>query len=160
MAGILYVWTHEPGLPDPVTLVGEVVARLVRPEEHPRWDTLMDAHPYLGFKQFVGRGLRYAAEWNGEWLALLGWQTGVLQCRPRNQSFCAPVHNTRLLVLPQGEGIPNLASRGLAMNLRRLSGGWQAAWAHPLELAETFVAPRLYRARRLLSGRITNRPPP
>lgn len=102
--------------------MGEVVARLVRPEEHPRWDTLMDAHPYLGFKQFVGRGLRYAAEWNGEWLALLGWQTGVLQCRPRNQSFCAPVHNTRLLVLPQGEGIPNLASRGLAGRLGASAG--------------------------------------
>ena len=71
--------------PDPVTLVGEVVVRLVRPEEHPRWDTLMDAHHYLGFKQFAGRGLRYAAEWNGEWLALLGWQTGVFQCRPRDR---------------------------------------------------------------------------
>ena len=72
-------------LPDPVTLVREVVVRLVRPEERPRWDTLMDAHHYLGFKQFAGRGLRYVAEWNGEWLALLGWQTGVFQCRPRDR---------------------------------------------------------------------------
>ena len=143
-------------LPDPVTLVREVVVRLVRPEERPRWDTLMDAHHYLGFKQFAGRGLRYVAEWNGEWLALLGWQTGVFQCRPRDRWLgwhkavqFRRLHlignNTRFLVLPQGEGIPNLASRVLAMNLRRLSGDWQAAWGHPLELAETFVASRLYR---------------
>ena len=57
-------------LPDPVTLVREVVVRLVRPEERPKRDTLMDAHRYLGLKQFAGRGLRYVAEWNGEWLAL------------------------------------------------------------------------------------------
>ncbi|MDE0124705.1 MAG: DUF4338 domain-containing protein [Bryobacterales bacterium] len=72
-------------LPDPVTLVREVVVQLARPEERPRWDTLMDAHHYLGFKQFAGRGLRYEAEWSGEWLALLGWQTGVFQCRPRDR---------------------------------------------------------------------------
>ena len=60
---------------------------------------------------------------------------------------CTGAHNTRFSVLPQGEGIPNLASQVLAMNLGRLSGDWQAAWGHPLELAETFVAPRLYRGK-------------
>ena len=109
-------------LPDPVTLVREVVVRLVRPEERPRCDMLVDAHHYLGFKQFAGRGLRYVAEWNGEWLALLGWQTGVFQCRPRDRwlgwhkavPFRRPHligNNTHFLVLQQGEGIPNLASR-------------------------------------------------
>ena len=38
----------------------------------------------MGFKQFAGRGLRYIAE-SGRWLALLGWQTGAFQCRPRDK---------------------------------------------------------------------------
>ena len=93
--------------------------------------TLMDARHRPGFKQFPERGLRYVAEWNGEWLALLGRQTGVFQCRPRDRwlgwhktAQFRRLHlignSTRFLVLPQGERIPNLASRVLAMNLRRL----------------------------------------
>jgi hypothetical protein len=35
--------------------------------------------------------------------------------------------------------VPNLASRVLALNLRRLSGDWQRVHGHPLLLAETFV---------------------
>ena len=131
-------------------MLSEVVVRLARPEERLRWDGLMDAHHYLGFKQFAGRGLRYVAEWRGEWLALLGWQTGLFQCRPRDRwlgwhkavqfrrlHLCG--NNTRFLVLPAGQGVKNLASRVLGLNLRRLSGDWEASWGHPLELAETFV---------------------
>ena len=50
-----------------------------------------------------------------------------------------------VLILREGEGVRNLASRVLGLNLRRLSGDWQRRWGHPLELAETFVDPRLYR---------------
>ena len=64
-------------------------------------------------------------------MALLGWQTGVFHCGPRDrwlgwhkaaQFWCLHLidSSTRFLVSPQGEGIPNLASRALAMNLRRL----------------------------------------
>jgi len=40
---------------------------------------------------------------------------------------------------------PNLASRILALNIKRLSDDWQAAYGHPIHLAETFVDPQLYR---------------
>ena len=149
--------------PETVPVVREVMVRLIRPEERLCWDALMDTHHYLGFKQFAGRGLRYVAEWNGEWLALLGWQTGVFQCRPRDQwlgwhkavqfrrlHLCA--NNTRFLMLPDGQGVKNLASRVLGLNLRRLSADWQACWGHPLELAETFVDPRLYRGTAYLAA--------
>ncbi len=63
----------------------QVSVRLVQAHERLRWDALMNAHHYLGFKQFAGRGLRYVAECDGEWLALVGWQTGVFQCRPRDR---------------------------------------------------------------------------
>jgi hypothetical protein len=41
--------------------------------------------------------------------------------------------------------IPNLASRILALNLKRLSNDCQQANGHPIYLAETFVDPRFYR---------------
>ncbi len=148
---------------EPVPVVSEVVVQLARPEERLRWDTLMDTHHELGFKQFAGRGLRYVAEWRGKWLALVGWQTGVFQCRPRDRwlgwhkavqfrrlHLCA--NNTRFLVLAEGQGLKNLASRVLGQNLRRLSADWQAHWGHALELAETFVDPRKYRGTSYLAA--------
>jgi DDE family transposase/uncharacterized protein DUF4338 len=48
------------------------------------------------------------------------------------------VNNVRFLMLP-GPRQPNLASRILAANLRRLPGDWQARFGHALLLAETFV---------------------
>jgi hypothetical protein len=48
------------------------------------------------------------------------------------------VNNVRFLILP-GVHIPNLASRILAANLRRLGGDWQRPYGRPVFLAETFV---------------------
>jgi hypothetical protein len=87
----------------------------------------------------------------GRWLALLGWQAAALKCAARDawigwgrvlhyQRLHLIANNTRFLVLPAGR-LPNLASRVLALNLRRLSGDWQQIHGHPLLLAETFVDP-------------------
>lgn len=40
--------------------------------------------------------------------------------------------------------IPNLASRILALNLKRLSLDWEALYGHPIWLVETFVDPRYF----------------
>ena len=132
--------------------LSDVTVRLARPHEWPTWDRLMNEHHYLGFKQFAGRGLRYVAEWRGQWVALVGWQTGVFQCKPRDQWLgwakelqFQRLHlignNTRFLILPEAQGCRNLGSYVLAANLKRLSADWQAEWGHPLELAESFVDP-------------------
>ena len=131
-------------------VVGEVEVRLARPDERRRWDALMDRHHYLGFRQFAGRGLRHVALWCGWWLALIGWQSGAFKCAPRDRWLgwhrsvqFRRLHlignNTRFLILPQALGIANLASRVLGRSVRRVSADWEAAWGHPLELAETFV---------------------
>ncbi|MDE0348991.1 MAG: DUF4338 domain-containing protein, partial [Gammaproteobacteria bacterium] len=65
--------------------MGEVEVRPVRADERRRWDELMRAHHYLGFKQFAGRGLRHVATWRGHWLALLGWQSEAFKCAPRDR---------------------------------------------------------------------------
>ena len=130
--------------------VAEVEVRPVRPDERRRWDALMAAHHYLGFRQFAGRGLRHVAVWRGHWLALVGWQSGAFKCAPRDRWLrwhrsvqFRRLHlignNTRFLVLPEAAGIRHLASRVLGRSLRRLSADRAARYGHPLELAETFV---------------------
>ena len=132
--------------------VKDVTVRLARPDERRRWDaTMAERHP-LGFRGFAGRGLRYIAEYEGCWLALLGWQSGAFKCRPRDRwigwrqreqfpRLHLIANNTRMLMLWPPGTIRNLASCVMAANLRRLSADWQAQFGHPLELAETFVDP-------------------
>ena len=141
----------------------EVTLRLARPDERVRWDALMDERHYLGFRQFAGRGLRYVAEYQKQWLALIGWQSGAFKCRPRDrwigwrpqQQFPRLrliANNTRMLLLCPPRAVHNLASCVMAANLRHLSADWQEAYGHPLELAETFVDPKRF-AGTLSSGR-------
>ncbi len=136
-------------------VVKEVKVRLAWPKERRRWDALMEEHHYLGFKQFAGRGLRYVAEWDGRWVALVGWQGGAFKCGPRDRWLgwhkgvqFRRLHlignNTRFLILPEGQGVKNLGSHVLGRNLRRLSEDWEQTWGHRLELAETFVDPKRY----------------
>jgi Druantia protein DruA/DDE_Tnp_1-associated len=136
--------------PNPSTdVLRRLEVRPIRPEERAEWDALVDRHHYLGLRSLFGKTLRYVAAVEGRWLALLGWQAAALKCAPRDawigwpavlhyQRLHLVANNARFLVLPWGR-LPNLASRVLALNLRRLSGDWQQIHGHPLLLAETFV---------------------
>ena len=134
--------------PDSV-LLRDVSVRPIRPEEQARWDALVHEHHYLGLRSLFGKTLRYVASVDGCWLALLGWQAAALKCAARDDWIGWPrvlhyqrlhllANNARFLILP-GRGVRNLASRVLALNLRRLSADWQRVHGHPLLLAETFV---------------------
>ena len=101
--------------------VKEVTVRLARADERRKWDALMFEHHSLRFIQFAGRGLRYVAEYAGQWLALLGWQSGAFKCGRRDrwigwgkeQQFGRLnliANNTRTLVLCEPGEVPNLAS--------------------------------------------------
>ena len=46
----------------------EVQVRLVRPDEGPRWNALLRAHHYIGFRKMFGRRLRHVAVWGDRWL--------------------------------------------------------------------------------------------
>ncbi len=93
--------------------------------------------------------MKYVAEIEGKWVALLGWGTAAFKCGPRDQQigwskeqqwqrlvFIA--NNLRFLILP-GVRIPNLASKVLSLNVKRMSSDWQAVFGHPVVLAETFI---------------------
>ena len=131
--------------------VSHLTVRLVRPDERERWRMLMARHHYLGFRGLVGESLYYVAELDQRWVALLGWAAAAWMCRAREQwigwsrsqqwerlRFVA--NNARFLILPE-VAIPNLASKVLALNSRRLADDWHAVYGHRIALAETFVDP-------------------
>ena len=65
----------ETGIPG----LDEVRVRPVRGiKEQRRWDRLVAAHHYLGFKGFYGRALRHVAVAGGTWL---GWSPAQRHAR-------------------------------------------------------------------------------
>jgi hypothetical protein len=131
-------------------VVAQIEVRLVRPEEEARWDELMVQHHYLKSARMVGEQLRYVAEYQGQWLALLGWSAASYHLKGRDgwigwdaNQRRARLHlvanNARFCRLGEPGQYPNLASRAMALNLARLSPDWQANYGHPIVLVESFV---------------------
>ncbi len=129
--------------------LSQVEVRPIRREERSRWDELMRRHHYLGLERLAGESLRYVAEAQGRWLALIGWTSAAFKCKPRDawigwspqvqwERLERVVNNARFLILP-GARLRNLASRVLGLNLRRLASDWEKAFGHGVDLAETFV---------------------
>jgi len=136
-------------------VVKGVEVRPASAAEQPLWDGLMHEHHYLGFQGMIGESVRYVAAYRGRWLALLGWSSAALKCGARDQwigwtpalklqRLPLLANNCRFLILPDVR-VPHLASRMLALNLRRLSDDWQRSHGHPIWVAETFVDPERYR---------------
>jgi len=112
-----------------------LVVRPITSNERANWDTLMSKHHYLGFRSLVGESIRYVAELKGRWVALLGWSAAALKCQPRDtwigwpqviqwQRLYLILNNSRFLILPDIH-IPNLASKILSLNLKRLAKDWE-----------------------------------
>ena len=138
--------------PDEQRVLEHLTLRLVRPEEVPRYDALMAAEHYLQNARVVGEHLRYVATYRGQWLVLITWSAPALHLKARDafigwseeqrrRRLALVVNNSRLCVLPACH-YPNLVSRVMKLMVGRLSADWQAAWGHPVVLAETFVDPQ------------------
>lgn len=136
-------------------ILRNIEVRPIHRSERYAWDELMAKYHYLGLRSLVGESLRYIALYQGQWLALLGWAAAALKCSVRDawigwpnwikwQRLPLVANNVRFLILPH-ISIRNLASRILALNLKRLSEDWQTSYAHPILLAETFVNPRMFK---------------
>jgi len=104
----------------------------------------------------LGQSLRYVAELDGQWVALIAFSAAALHLKareqwlrwsPRQRARRLPlvVNNSRFLVLPERQRFPNLASRVLGLCLRRLSADWQGRWQHPVLVVESFVDESQYR---------------
>ena len=139
----------------------EIALEPVTAADEPRFQSLMQAHHYLGALPKIGHTLWYVATWRGQWLALLTFSAAAWKCaacdtwigwnfRYQYDRLHLIANNSRFLILPQHH-TPNLASRVLALCERRLARDWPARFGYPLMLLETFVDPRrfsgtLYRA--------------
>lgn len=136
-------------------VLARVSVRLITPGEKVRWDELICQRHYLGNANLVGRQLRYVAELDGQWVALLGWNVAAyhlkgreawigwsLEQRLKRRKFV--VQNSRYLLLVERGAYPNLASRVLALCTQRLSQDWEKAFGHPVLVVESFVDPQRF----------------
>lgn len=123
----------------------------VQAGDRARFDAELDEHHWLGHRM-VGETMRYVAtDANGVWVALVGFGSSALSCRPRDcfvgwspevqfRRLRYVASNQRFCVLAAGRR-QNAASAVMARTLRRLRADWVRGWGHPVLLVETFVDP-------------------
>jgi hypothetical protein len=135
-------------------ILDQVEVRLITPSERDRFDQLMVAEHYLHNAECVGEQLRYVAEFQGRWVALLTWSAAAYKlklreewigwsARHKRRRLPLAVNNSRFLILKESH-IPNLASKVMKLNVQRLSADWEAAYHHPVLVAESFVDRQRY----------------
>jgi len=141
--------------PEPLLLEG-VTVRLIEESERERFDQELVNKHYLKNANAVGRVLRYVAEYDGQWVALLVFCSAALHLKLRDQWLhWAPrevkarrhliAQNARFLVLGAPGRWPNLASRVLKLVGGRLAQDWQEHFGYPVLAMETFVDPQRFR---------------
>ena len=144
------------GLPQEPMLLREVRVRLIEPAEQSRFDELLAREHYLKNSTVVGQALRYVAQYEGQWLALLVFSSAAFHIKPRDrwlqwsarqvaQRRHLIAQNQRFLVLAAPGRWPNLASRVLKLVCDRLAQDWQQHFGHPVLALETFVDPQRFR---------------
>lgn len=144
------------GAPSESTLLQEVTVRLIEDSERERFNEELVAKHYLKNANAVGRVLRYVAEYLGQWLALLTFNSAAYHIKLRDQWLhwvAAQVpqrrhliaQNSRFLVLAAPGQWPNLASRVLKLTCARLPKDWQQRYGYPVLAVETFVDPQRFR---------------
>jgi len=138
-----------------VSLAGVQAQLLTTAREKNRARRLLDKHHYLGDVRAVGEQLFYAvSDSSGEWLGVLVFCAASRRLRARDgwigwneeqrrRRLALVVNNCRFLLLPD-KTVPNLGSRSLRLILDRLSADWQARYAHPVLVVETFVDPEQF----------------
>jgi hypothetical protein len=142
--------------PAEAAVLDQITVRRIEPAEQDRWNQLVSQHHYLKNASLVGERLCYVAEYQGQWLALLGWSAACYHIRARDQwigwndnqrrgRLPLVASNSRFCLLANRGQYPNLASRVLALNQARLSQDWQEAYGHPILLVESFVDTQLFR---------------
>jgi hypothetical protein len=146
----------EPGTPCESEYLKQVTVRLILEAERERFDQLLESEHYLHSARLGGPSLRYVAEVQGQWVALIAFSGAAPHTKAREEKIrwtprqrarrlCFVVNNSRFLVLPERTRYPNLASRVLALCLKRLDADWQERWGHAVLVVESYVDESQYR---------------
>jgi hypothetical protein len=136
-------------------LLNGVTVRPIEPHERKAFDELLIKEHYLHSAELVGEQLRYVAEYQGTWVALLTWNAAAFNLRDREawigwsqaqkkRRLTLVVNNSRFVILPE-ERVHNLASRVMKLCLERLSADWLRHYGHEVLVAESFVDSQLFR---------------
>src|SRR6266511_2466804 len=144
------------GLPQEPKLLSDVSVRLIEESERASFDERLSREHYLKNATVVGQALRYVAQYEGQWLALLVFSSAAFHLKPRDrwlhwsarqvaQRRHLIAQNQRFLVLAAPGRWPNLASRVLKLTCDRLAQDWQQHFGHPVLAVETFVDPQRFR---------------
>ncbi len=127
-----------------------VTVKMVRHTKlEPLYDSLVHQYHYLGYTQIVGNHLKYMAFSGDRPLACIGWGSAAWAVQSRekfigwtkpvkNKNLHFVINNTRFLILPWIQ-VKCLASKVMAMNIRRISDDWLKIYNYPLYMLETFV---------------------
>jgi len=113
------------------------------------YNSLIQQHHYLGYRQIVGQHLKYMAFIDDRAVACLGWGSAAWAVKSResfigwnktakDQNLHMVVNNIRFLVLPW-VSVKCLASKILALNIKLIKEHWPTIYQHPIYLLETFV---------------------
>lgn len=142
--------TDQSPLEGKLSALPSLELKLVRNTSlEPLYNSLIQQHHYLGYRQIVGNHLKYIAFVGEQPVACLGWGSPAWSVKARDsfigwdkstkkQKLHFVANNTRFLVLPWVE-VKYLASKLLALNAKRISNDWLKIYNHPLYLLETFV---------------------
>jgi hypothetical protein len=144
-------------------LCGIEIQPVRRTADEPLFNSLMEQHHYLGYEQPVGEHLKYLVWARGGGgppgtarpVAALAWSSSPRHLgardryigwsqQARKQNLHLIAYNTRFLILPWVK-VPHLASHILGRMAARISADWEAQYAHPIYLLETFVDPERFR---------------
>lgn len=136
-------------------ILQEVTVRLIQPQERQVFDDLLVKEHYLHSAELVGEQMRYVAEYQGQWLALLSWNAAAFNLKDREawigwdrrqkqRRLSLVVNNSRFLILGEAR-LPNLASRVMKLCLQRLAEDWRVTYGHEVLVAESFVDSQLFR---------------
>ena len=119
------------------------------------FNSLMQAHHYLGYARPVGEHLKFTVYAGSRPVALFAWSSAPRHLGPRDrflgwspavrrQNIAGIAYNTRFLILPWIK-VQHLASHLLGRMTRLLSAEWQRVYGHPVHFAETFIDRTRYR---------------
>jgi len=122
-----------------------IVVLPIDEHEKERWDQLIKQEHYLHSATLVCERMRYVAEVNGEWMALLAWSAAAYHIAGRDEWIGWPnaqrrnrlhflVSNSRFLLRVERGAFPRLATRVLRLALDRLDGDWRNRYGHGLLL--------------------------
>jgi hypothetical protein len=114
-------------------ILGQVAVRLLEESERSLFDELLEQKHYLKSARIGGRSLRYVAELNGEWIALITFSGAAPNLKSREEwidwsqlqkarRLGFVVNNSRYLLLPERNTYPNLGSKVLSLCLNDYRG--------------------------------------